>query len=98
MPAVAGGTVPGEREDGAGSSSGDDAGSSDAGPVVVHVSGAVERPGLVELPAGARADDAVQVAGGVAPDAARAAVNIVPCLISVASTHYRQPDKHRSEH
>lgn len=91
MPAVAGGTAPAEREDGAGSSSGDDAGSSDAGPVVVHVSGAVERPGLVELPAGARVDDAVQGAGGVTPEADLAAVNLARGLVDGEQIHVPEP-------
>jgi competence protein ComEA len=34
------------------------------GRVTVHVAGAVARPGVYKLPAGARADDAVQRAGG----------------------------------
>jgi competence protein ComEA len=35
-----------------------------AGPVVVHVSGAVVSEGVIELPAGARVIDAVEAAGG----------------------------------
>src|SRR5699024_5340040 len=42
--------------------------------VVVHISGAVEQPGLVELPAGARVDDAVQAAGGATGEADLTAV------------------------
>jgi competence protein ComEA len=36
-----------------------------AGPLVVHVSGAVTAAGVVELPAGARVLDAVEAAGGL---------------------------------
>lgn len=47
-----------------------------SGAVYVHVAGAVRAPGLYALPADARAVDAVAAAGGFAPDAERAAVNL----------------------
>ncbi len=47
-----------------------------ASPAVVYVAGAVARPGLYRLPAGARADDAVRSAGGMQPGADAAGVNL----------------------
>jgi len=43
---------------------------------VVHVAGAVARPGLYELPPGARVADAIERAGGGLPDADIDAVNL----------------------
>jgi competence protein ComEA len=38
-------------------------------PIVVQIGGAVAQPGLYELPASARIDDAVRLAGGLSSDA-----------------------------
>jgi competence protein ComEA len=43
--------------------------SGSGGPIVVHVSGAVVRPGLVHLPGTARVAQALEAAGGTTPDA-----------------------------
>ena len=45
-------------------------------PLLVHVLGAVSRPGLVELEAGSRVVDAVAAAGGLTRDADPAGVNL----------------------
>ncbi len=46
-------------------------------PVIrVYVCGAVDSPGVVEIPQGSRAEDALSAAGGFAPEAAREAVNL----------------------
>jgi competence protein ComEA len=50
------------------------------GPVVVHVVGAVRRPGVYRLPAGSRTRDAVRRAGGAAPHADLGAVNLATRL------------------
>jgi len=44
--------------------------------LVVDVAGEVHRPGVYRVPAGSRADAAVQLAGGVTAHAERAAVNL----------------------
>lgn len=48
--------------------------------LVVHVAGAVERPGVYRMPAGARVDDAVRRAGGATPRAELEAVNLAARL------------------
>jgi competence protein ComEA len=48
--------------------------------VVVHVAGAVARPGVYRLPAGSRVTDAVRRAGGFAHGANRDAINLAARL------------------
>lgn len=47
-----------------------------AADVVVHVAGAVERPGVYELPVGSRVDHAIERAGGASPTADTGALNL----------------------
>jgi competence protein ComEA len=54
--------------------------SGEAGDVVVDVTGAVQRPGVYRLPAGSRVTDAVERAGGAAPQAQLEAVNLAARL------------------
>lgn len=50
------------------------------GGILVQVEGAVESPGLIYLPAGARVSDAVEAAGGLASDADRSRINLAELL------------------
>lgn len=50
------------------------------GPIVVHVTGAVARPGVVTLTAGDRVTDAIAAAGGATGDARLELVNLARAL------------------
>jgi competence protein ComEA len=50
------------------------------GDLVVHVAGAVRRPGVYTMPSGSRVDDAVSRAGGAAPKAELEAINLAARL------------------
>lgn len=71
-----GGPAAGEVDGGAGAESDSGDAAVSGAPVLVHVLGAVARPGLVELDAGARVVDAVAAAGGLTPEADPAGVNL----------------------
>lgn len=66
---------------GAGPSGGASATAAAPVTVVVHVVGQVRRPGVVQLPAGSRVDDAVEAAGGFTEKADRAALNLARPLV-----------------
>src|SRR5690348_11866245 len=53
---------------------------SSSGDLVVHVAGAVRRPGVYRMPAGSRVDDAVKRAGGAATRAELEAINLAARL------------------
>ncbi|MBX3113149.1 MAG: ComEA family DNA-binding protein [Fimbriimonadaceae bacterium] len=48
--------------------------------IVIHISGAVMEPGVYEMPEGSRVMDAIQLAGGRAPDADIDSVNLARIL------------------
>ena len=65
-------------------------------PFVVFVSGGVHRPGLYELPAGARVGDAVARAGGLVAEADPALVNQAELLFDGAQVHVPLPQSPRA--
>ena len=50
-------------------------------PLIVHVTGAVRKPGVYQLPDGARIIDAIGKAGGVTPKADAVTVNLAALLV-----------------
>ena len=60
---------------------GHDATAAEAADLTVHVVGAVLAPGVVVIPAGSRAVDALHAAGGAAPDADLATVNLARPMV-----------------
>jgi competence protein ComEA len=51
-----------------------------AAPILVHVDGAVANPGVYELEAGSRVQDALEAAGGLLPEGVTAAINFASTL------------------
>lgn len=51
-----------------------------SGAIVVHVAGAVKKPGVVRIPRGSRVDDAVKAAGGFSSQADPDSVNLAQPL------------------
>ncbi len=73
---ASGGAATGSQDpDGVSEASGSTAADADE-PVLVHVAGAVAAPGVLTLPVGSRAADAVGAAGGARPDADLARINL----------------------
>lgn len=49
-------------------------------PVIVHITGAVPRPGVYALPQGARIQDAISAAGGFLAEAEKSQINLAALL------------------
>jgi competence protein ComEA len=49
-------------------------------PIVVHITGAVPRPGVYALPQGARVQDAISAAGGFLAEAEKSGINLARVL------------------
>jgi len=68
----------GAAEEGSGGAS--DSFEPTVGDLVVHVAGAVRKPGVFEMPSGSRVTDAIERAGGTTPDAAPDSINLAAPL------------------
>ncbi len=49
-------------------------------PIIVHITGAVPRPGVYALPQGARVQDAISAAGGFLAEAEKSGINLARAL------------------
>lgn len=59
--------------------------------LVVHVSGAVDAPGVVSLPSGSRVDDALEAAGGATAEADLSSINLARPLEDGEQIHVPVP-------
>ncbi|PMC75423.1 helix-hairpin-helix domain-containing protein [Brachybacterium sp. UMB0905] len=93
--------VDGEEDGAAGEQSteqaGEDSGASPPTVLIVHVTGAVESPGVVRLEPGARVDDALAAAGGAQPEADLAAVNLARPVSDGEQIHVPVPGEEPRE-
>lgn len=80
-------TVNEQADLGASSSEGEGASGPVSDTVMVHVSGEVGKPGVYELPADARVNDAVEAAGGMTKAAAADAVNLARTVADGEQVH-----------
>jgi len=55
--------------------------------LIVYVTGAVKRPGIVSLMDGARINDAITAAGGFLPDAERSSINLAQHAVDESQIH-----------
>ncbi len=62
-------------------------------PIIIFVSGAVQMPGLYQLPAAARVGDAIHLAGGLAANADGARVNQAEPVVDGAQLHIPTMDE-----
>ncbi len=69
-------------------------------PIIVDISGAVNHPGVYELPIGSRVQDAIEAAGGLQPEAFTESLNLAAplydgskVLIPVLPQVVEQPDE-----
>lgn len=58
-------------------------------PLLIHISGAVQNPGVYQLPQGSRLNDAVEAAGGLKSDADLDAINLAARLRDGEKIHVR---------
>lgn len=65
--------------------------------MMIHVTGAVHDPGLVELPAGARVADAIEAAGGMSDDAVPGRLNLARRLHDGEQVFVSDTEQHPSE-
>ncbi|MBT2594949.1 helix-hairpin-helix domain-containing protein [Arthrobacter sp. ISL-72] len=78
------------EEDGSSSSGGQAPGAASGAKIVVHVAGAVNKAGVVELPEGSRIHEAIGAAGGGAPGADLNRLNLAAVLADGQKIHVPQ--------
>ncbi|WP_181273415.1 ComEA family DNA-binding protein [Brevibacterium oceani] len=82
-----GSTGPAEGAQGVGAGGAGAASAAPSGDVIVHVTGAVKKPSVVTLKAGARVQDAVEAAGGLSNGADAESINLARVLADGEQIH-----------